>query len=148
MAVYTSIAELERRLDAEVLAGLADDSNTPPDLDDPLTQAVLDQAITDGADLIDSYLLGRVDLSSPAVQAALERINATLALYFLYRRRYVDDTVNPLAAAREAVTAHLSAVASGQVKIADGETGKPEMTVYSTTADEERVLSADKLKKL
>ncbi len=148
MAIYTSIAELERRLDAEVLAGLADDANTPPDLADVVTREVINQAITDGADLIDSYLLGRVNLAQPVVQASLERINATLALYFLYRRRYVDDAVNPLAAAKEAVTAHLAAVASGQVKIVDGDEGTPQATIYCTTSGCNRVLGAEKLKKL
>jgi len=148
MAIYTTIDDLEKRLDAEVLAGLADDANTPPDLNDPDTQDTINQAIADGAGLIDSYLLGHADLSSPLVQAALERINATLAIYYLYRRRYLDDTLNPLAAAKEAVTAHLEAVASGRAKIADGEDGSPEMTVYSTTEGSERVLARSRLGKL
>ncbi len=148
MAIYTTIDDLERRLDAEVLAGLADDANTPPDLEDPDTQATINQAIADGAGLIDSYLLGRADLGSPLVQAALERINATLAIYYLYRRRYLDDTLNPLAAAKEAVTAHLEGVARGRAKIADGDEGSPESTVHSTTATDERMLSKRKLRKL
>ena len=102
MAIYTTIDDLTKRLEPAVLAGLADDQNTPPDLEHPDTQDVIGRAIADGANLIDSYLLGRVDLSSVPTQAALERINATLALYFLYRRRYVDDALNPLAASREA----------------------------------------------
>jgi len=145
MAVYTTIADLQKRLDPEVLAGLADDENSPPDLDDPQTQTVLTQAIADGAQLIDSYLLGRVELSDPAVQAALERINATLALYYLYRRRYVDDAHNPLSAAREAVSAHLQAVASGAAKLgADGDE-QPELSASSTTADIERALDTQAL---
>ena len=139
MAIYTSIDDLKKRLDPEVLAGLADDENTPPDLDDPETQAVIAQAIADGSQLIDSYLTGRADLANAAVQASLERINATLALYFLYRRRYVDDALNPLAAAREAVSAHLAAVSRGEERLADGEQGTPEMEVYSTTEEEPRV---------
>lgn len=147
MAIYTTIDDLKKRLDAEVLAGLADDENAPPDLDDPDTQAVLQQAIADGASLIDSYLLGRVELGNSQVQASLERANATLALYFLYRRRYVDDALNPLAAAREVVGAHLAAVARGEERLGDGDDGTPELEVYSTTADEERVLDKTKLGK-
>ena len=147
MATYTSIENLKKRLDEEVLAGLADDANTPPDLGDATTIATLDQAIADGADLIDSYLLVRVDLSNTLVQAALERINATLALYFLYRRRYLDDSLNPLSAPRDAVTAHLAAVARGQAKLADGDTGSPEMLVYSTTEDAKRILGKEELAK-
>ena len=147
MAIYTTIDDLKKRLDAEVLAGLADDENTPPDLDDPDTQDVIQRAISDGASLIDSYLTGRVDLGSPQVQAALERINATLALYFLYRRRYVDDALNPLAAAREALCAHLSAVTRGEERLGDGDDGSPEMEVYSTTAERERVLDEETLSK-
>ncbi len=147
MATYTSIENLKKRLDEEVLAGLADDANTPPDIGNATTIATLDQAIADGADLIDSYLLGRVDLSNTLVQAALERINATLALYFLYRRRYLDDSLNPLSAPRDAVVAHLLAVARGQAKLADGDTGSPEMVVYSTTENEDRVLGKEELAK-
>jgi len=145
MAIYTTIDDLKRRLEPAVLAGLADDQNTPPDLEDPDTQDVIEQAIADGANLIDSYLLGRVDLASAPTQAALERINATLALYFLYRRRYVDDALNPLAAAREAVCAHLAAVARGEERLADGDDGSPEQEVYSTTEEAERVLDGESL---
>jgi phage gp36-like protein len=147
MAIYTTITDLEKRLDPEILAGLADDENTPPDLEDAETVAVLNQAINDGANLIDSYLLGRVDLADAQVQASLERMNATLALYFLYRRRYLDDTLNPLAAAREAVSAHLAAVTRGEEKLADGGEGTPNIVVFSTTEDEERVLDGESLAK-
>jgi len=147
MATYTTIADLEKRLDSSVLAGLADDVNTPPNLADAGTQAVLEKAIADGANLIDSYLLGRVDLANPLVGAALERINATLALYFLYQRRYVDDSLNPLAAAKEAILAHLAAVLAGTAKIADGADGSPELVVFSTTEDAERTLDATKLRR-
>ena len=142
MAIYTTIDDLKRRLEPAVLA---DDQNTPPDLEDPDTQDVIEQAIADGANLIDSYLLGRVDLASAPTQAAVERINATLALYFLYRRRYVDDALNPLAAAREAVCAHLAAVARGEERLADGDDGSPEQEVYSTTEEAERVLDGESL---
>lgn len=147
MAIYTTIEDLTKRLDPAVLAGLADDVNAPPDLEDEETQAVIEQAISDGASLIDSYLLGRVDLSSAVTQAALERINATLALYFLYRRRYVDDALNPLGAAREAVCAHLAAVSRGEEHLADGDDAAPEMIVFSTTEDTERVLDSEALER-
>jgi len=145
MAIYTTIDDLQKRLDPEVLAGLADDLNTPPDLEDPGTVGVINQAITDGANLIDSYVLGHADLGNPAVQLSLERANATLALYFLYRRRFVDDIHNPLAAAREAVCSHLAAVTRGEERLVDSESGQPGMTVYSTTEDAERVLDEEKL---
>lgn len=147
MSIYTTIDDLKKRLDGEVLAGLADDANTPPDLNDAETQAVIQQAISDGASLIDSYLTGRIDLDNPQVQAALERINATLALYFLYRRRFVDDALNPLAAAREALCSHLLAVTRGEERLGDGGAGSPEMEVHSTTEDSPRVLAATKLSK-
>lgn len=145
MPTYTTLADLEKRLDPTVLAGLADDVNSPPDIGDASTLANISQAITDGAALIDSYLLGRVDLANPSVAAALERLNATLALYFLYRRRYLSDAYNPLSAARDLVQSHLSAVASGSAKLADGGSGSPEMVVISTTEESERVLAPEKL---
>jgi phage gp36-like protein len=147
MAVYTTTDDLAKRLDPEILAGLADDENTPPDIEDPETVDVINQAIADGANLIDSYLLGRVDLASAPVQAALERINATLALYYLYRRRCVDDAQNPLAAAREAVCAHLAAVTRGEEKVADGAGGSPELEAHSTTQETERLLDATTLER-
>ncbi len=147
MATYTTLADLEKRLDPAVLAGLADDVNTPPDLEDAATQAVIERAIADGASLIDSYLLGRVDLSNQLVCSALERINATLALYFLYQRRYVDEHANPLAAAKEAVLAHLAAVSSGTAKLADGDDGMPEVVVFSTTEDVARTLDREQLRR-
>ena len=119
----------------------------PPDLEHADTQAVVEQAIADGASLIDSYLLGRVNLADPLVSAALERINATLALYFLYQRRYVDDALNPLAAAREAVQAHLADVAQGRARLAEGTGEAPELAVLSTTEDEARVLKGGALKR-
>lgn len=146
MPIYTSISNLKKRIDASILASLADDVNSPPDINAAETVAVIDQAITDGASLIDSYLLGRVDLSSVAVQASLERANATLALYFLYRRRYLDDSLNPLALSKGAVLMHLSEVASGRARIADEDDGSPDALISSTTEEQERELSADKLR--
>ena len=144
MAVYTSIEDLEKRLDPQVLAGLADDVNPVPDIDDALTREIIQQAIGDGGSLIDSYLLGRVDLSDPLVAASLERINATLALYFLYRRRYVDDSLNPLSASREAVTSFMEEVANGRARLG-GEPGQPQQAGWSSTEDLERVLDRRKL---
>ena len=144
MAVYTSIEDLEKRLDPQVLAGLADDVNPSPDLDDSLTREVIQQAIGDGGSLIDSYLLGRVDLADPFVVDSLERINATLALYFLYRRRYVDDSQNPLSASREAVVSFLADVANGAARLG-GEPGQPQNSAWSSTENRERILAGDGL---
>lgn len=144
MAVYTSIEDLEKRLDPQVLAGLADDVNPSPDIDDSLTREIIQQAIGDGGSLIDSYLTGRVELSDPQVQASLERINATLALYFLYRRRYVDDSQNPLSASREAVVSFLDDVAAGTARLGGG-TGQPANAAWSSTQDQERSLAGPKL---
>jgi phage gp36-like protein len=147
MSTYTTIAELQKRLDPLILAGLADDINSPPQIGAAETVANLTQAINDGAALIDSYLLGRVDLASSAVQTALERINATLALYFLYRRRYLSDAQNPLAAARDLATAQLAAVAGGAVKIADGADGEPQSAAFSTTEGVEKKVDSAALER-
>ncbi len=144
MAVYTSIEDLEKRLDPQVLAGLADDVNPLPDIDDALTRDIIQQAIGDGGSLIDSYLTGRVDLADPQVESSLERINATLALYFLYRRRYVDDSQNPLSASREAVVSFLAEVAGGTARLG-ADPGQPQHSGWSSTQDVERILAGGKL---
>ncbi|MCB1186939.1 DUF1320 family protein [bacterium] len=144
MAVYTSIEDLEKRLDPQVLAGLADDVNPLPDIDDALTRDIIQQAIGDGGSLVDSYLMGRVDLADPLVMAGLERINATLALYFLYRRRYVDDSLNPLSASREAVESFMAEVANGNARLG-GDPGQPQMAGWSSTQDSEGVFDQRKL---
>ena len=133
MPTYTTLELLVKRLDPAVLAGLADDLNTPPSLADPETLAVVNQAITDGASLIDSYLLGRVELADATAAAALERMNATLALYFLYRRRFLDDSRNPLTAAKDMVQAQLAAVAQGEAHLGTAGSERPENLVYSST---------------
>lgn len=84
---YTTLELLRQRMDSQVLAGLADDVNTPPSLSDSQTIAVIEQAIADGADRIESILGAQLDLSDAAARAALERLNATLALYYLFQRR-------------------------------------------------------------
>ena len=144
MAVYTSIEDLEKRLDPQVLAGLADDVNPLPDIDDALTRDIIQQAIGDGGSLVDSYLMGRVDLADPLVMAGLERINATLALYFLYRRRYVDDSLNPLSASREAVESFMAEVANGNARLG-GDPVQPLMAGWSSTQDSESVFDERKL---
>lgn len=144
MAVYTSIEDLEKRLDPQVLAGLADDVNPSPDIDDTLTREVIQQAIGDGGSLIDSYLTGRVDLADTHVMASLERINATLALYFLYRRRYVDDSLNPLSASREAVTSFMAEVASGTARLG-ADPGQPLAGGWSSTMEALRSFDERKL---
>jgi phage gp36-like protein len=145
MAVYTNLEELKKRLDPQVLAALADDVNNPPQMMHSTTIAVVERAIAVGAAIIDGYLLGIADLANPQTQAALERINSTLALYFLYRRRYLSDNQNPLAASRDMVLAHLEAIAAGRERIFDGEEFKPELIVFSTTQDSERIFGKDRL---
>ena len=73
MAIYTTQEYLAKRLDPEVLAGLADDVNTPPEITDPGTIEVISQAITDGANLIDSYVLGHADLGSTQIYTHVTR---------------------------------------------------------------------------
>jgi phage gp36-like protein len=160
MSQYTTISLLQRRLDPAILAGLADDINTPPDIDDGQAVAVVSRAITDGAAVIEARLAARLDLAglmaegggldsptdedwSPATaaQAALERINATLALYCLYQRRCLSDAANPLRLARELAEAHLRNVANGTEQLG----GEPCNEGFSTTAEVSPAISLESI---
>jgi phage gp36-like protein len=143
---YTTLDLLKQRLDPAVLAGLADDVNMPPDLEDAQTTAVIAQAVADGAALIDSCLGAQLDLADSAVRAALERLNATLALYFLYQRRCLDDRLNPLASARELAEAHLRAVASGRAQLGGTLDSAPSKTAWSSTEEREPTVSRETLR--
>lgn len=147
MSTYTTIALLRARLDSAVLAGLADDVNTPPNGSDPQTIAVIEQAIADGAGVIERILGAQLDLSDPPVRSALERLNATLALYFLFQRRALDDSMNPLAASRELAETHLRAVARGAATLGGTLDSAPQKTAWSSTAEREPVISRASLER-
>ena len=70
MAVYTSIEDLEKRLDPQVLAGLADDVNPVPDIDDSLTREIIQQAIGDTAKRVAQCLGGICALAQIGDEAA------------------------------------------------------------------------------
>jgi phage gp36-like protein len=144
---FTTLAQLASRLDPAVLAGLADDLNTPPDLEDEQTVAVIEKAITDGASVIESHLASRLDLAAlvaePSAAASLERINATLALYCLYQRRCLSDAANPLRPARELAEAHLRNVANGTEQLG----GEVANEAFSSTEEVEATFSVEALQR-
>lgn len=148
---YTTIELLRQRLDSSVLAGLADDVNTPPELDDAQTIANIAKAIEDGASIIESILGTQLDLSAaaedPSALKALERLNATLALYFLYQRRCLDDSMNPLAASRELAESHLRAVARGAATLGGTLHAVPQKTAWSSTEGGVPKISKDSLQR-
>jgi phage gp36-like protein len=153
MPNYTTIELMKQRLDAAVLAGLADDLNTPPELAAPQTLAVLEQAIADGAHVIDSILGARLELApyaadpDPQQSSALERLNCTLAIYFLYQRRCLDDSLNPLGAARELAERHLRAVARGAEQLGGTLDGVPQRAAWSSTEQRLPALRAASLER-
>jgi phage gp36-like protein len=148
---YTTPAALLQRLEAGVLAGLADDLHTPPDIDAAQTQAVLVQAISDGATLIDSILGARVDLpeltADPSAAAALERLNATLALYELFQRRCLDAALNPLATPRALALAHLRSIARGEATLGGDAEAAPQQPAWSSTEERAPGFSREQLKR-
>lgn len=144
---YTTLDLLKQRLDPVVLAGLADDVNTPPSLSDEQTIEVIMQAIADGADKIESILGAQLDLSDSAVRAALERLNATLALYYLFQRRCLDESMNPLSASRELAESHLRAVARGAATLGGTLDSAPSKTAWSSSEAREPLMSRESLRR-
>jgi phage gp36-like protein len=81
--MYCSQADLEKRLDPQVLRALTDD-----DGDGLADTAVIDAAIADADALIDTYLRARYVVPLNPVPDAVRSISAAVAIYFLLTRRH------------------------------------------------------------
>jgi phage gp36-like protein len=136
---YATQQDLKDRLAPAILLQLADDdSNSIPDSD------LLDAALEDAAAEIDATLAARYATPVSPAPATLLRLNADLAIYYLFLRKTAVISVEHLARARE-IRDQLAAFASGQ---SDLEGAAPILNALdsdSTTEDQEKVFDRETL---
>lgn len=143
MSEYTTSANLQKRIDPRTLAQLADDATTAirtaadatTSLALPATAAIITSAITDASAFIDGYLLDHVDLTDATVLATIEYHAATVALYLLYRRRYMDGEQNPMYPAYVQTERWLRGVAKGELHLDNAPLSPSSSVRCSTTGN-------------
>lgn len=146
MSAYTTQAGLEKRIDPIKLAMLADDSTVSLQtqaqaqaaLLSTSTAGVLTQAIADASLMIDHHLLGRVDMTDATNQAAVEPHAATLALYFLYRRRGHEGENNPMLPGYQYSIGWLKDMAAGKLHIDDSPQVPARLVKRTNTSDTQK----------
>lgn len=104
MAQYTDQTELEERMDNIMLAQLADDRDSniirtqaqaTTSLALAATIAHITQAIEDASNDVDVELLGHADLTDATLLTRIKPFCTSIAIYYLYTRRYMDEDKNP-----------------------------------------------------
>ena len=141
---YTSLDALAKRLKSQSLAALAHDGAGEPDITNENTIAVINQAIDDATDTINSYLYGHIDMTDATNTAAVEYRAAIIALYVLYQRRYMAHASNPMAKAYDDTVDWLKAMARGKLHT-QGDPQHPDGQFYSTTEDSDKKFTDDAL---
>lgn len=87
MAEFITIADLPTFYDQDVLAGLADNNNTPPDWDDSRTQAVLQRGVDAANQRVTNALRGRVSFEDSELMASAKTIAGGFAVFWLFALR-------------------------------------------------------------
>ena len=87
MADFITIADLPTFYDQDILAGLADFTNTPPDWDASETQEVLQQGVDAANQRVTNALRGRVSFEDSELLASAKTIAVTFAVFWLFSRR-------------------------------------------------------------
>lgn len=80
--MYTSLSQLEKRINPQNILRLADD-----DIDGVADEQVINQAIADADAVIDAYLRNRYDVPFSTVPDIIESISAVISINNLYARR-------------------------------------------------------------
>jgi phage gp36-like protein len=122
---------LLKRIDANTLGTLTDDSNVTADYTTVAAAAVITQAIADASAMIDSYVLGHLDMTDSDNTAAVEYHCAILALYYLHARKFASDDVNPKASLMRHTMKWLEGVRKRDLHV---QTNAPLDTMVSTTS--------------
>ena len=149
MPQYCTIADLLKLESESFLAALADDENSPPDLEAANTQAVLSEYITEASDEVYSAMAGRFtfDASLDPVDSQLavtcKRLTKVLTLAALYKRQgHVTPQSNPfLEQARLIRKDELPAYRRGDLNA--GSDPEPARTAFCTTTDRTTVAMTD-----
>ena len=140
MASYTNVANLLKRIDPTTLGQLSDDVNRAADYTTTAATAIINQAIADASSLIDSYVLGHIDLTDSANTADLEFHCAVLALYYLHARKYLNDSENPKASQMRHTMSWLRNLREGELHT---QAGVPSSTMLTTTSSTDKKFSDD-----
>lgn len=153
MSSYTTIALLQNRISPANLAQMADDTTTTTittaaeaatSLALAGTIANINQAITDASALIDSWLLGRVDMADTDTLNAVEMHCANIALYRLAQRRFMSDENNPYYASNRDSIQWLKDTARGTLHVQTSpDSPSSQVTYYKSVSD--RTISSDSM---
>ena len=137
--MYSSLTDLEKRLEPETLAALADD-----DKDGAADTDVVNAAIDDADSEIDSYLRVRYTLPLSSTPDVIKSLSCAIAIYNLFLRR--RETVSEEHQKRyEWAVSLLEKIAEGKIDIGDAP-DVFEHDVPKTTSDpEERIFERNKM---
>lgn len=154
MAVYTTSSNIQRMVKPRTLAELIYDStmlgalDTDAKVSDALANAdavaVVNYAIAQASTYIDSYLLGHVDLTDATKQAAVQTMCTDIALYYLYRRRYLDNEQNPHYEAYKQASRRLEKIQARELHLGTNP-DVPASQIVSSTSSDDRTLNDDTL---
>lgn len=144
MAVYTTLASMKKRCDARTIAQWASDADgtvirTQSDAATALTDADvlanINQAIADASLVVDQMLFGQLDMTSATVQTAVEYHTASIALYYLAARKYLEDDANPWNKRMEEAKDRLRQLAEAKQHVsADPQAGNIDVRSTQTTS--------------
>ena len=139
-AMYSSLADLEKRLDPRHLVALADDDN-----DGVADEGVINQAIADADAEIDSYVRSRYRVPFAPVPQIVQTLSAILAINNLFARR--RETASPENQRRyEQAIALLQGIAQSRLDLGDAGEALEHDLPSSTTLNTDRLFRKDTLK--
>ena len=137
--MYASQADIENRLDPKHLVELADDDN-----DGAADAAVIDAAIADADGLIDAHLKTRYTVPLDPAPPLVKKLSVDLAIAFLFARRRESSSPVHEAQAQVAVDL-LSAIAKGEILLAEASEATLKGTPKSTTTEADKTFGRDSL---
>ena len=138
--MYSSLADLEKRLDPRHLVAMADDDN-----DGVADGEVINQAIADADAEINSYVRSRYRVPFAPVPQIVQTLSAILAINNLFARR--RETASPEHQRRyEQAIALLQGIAQSRLDLGDASEALEHDLPSSTTLNTDRLFKKDTLK--
>lgn len=154
MATYTSSSEIQKAVkprdlasaiyDAEDMGALDTDAKVSVALADTTATAVLTAAIAKASNLIDFYLLGHVDMTSATNQAKVLGMCTDIALYYIFRRQYMENEENPYYEGYRQAERRLMNVATRKLHL-QSDSEVPDTQTRSSTSSTTKTLTDDSL---